>query len=60
MKPHVPNGHECPACGCVVRVLQVPWPHTGEWVPYMPPRFCPHCGARQAKGDGAKEGKHVD
>ena len=39
------DGQQCPSCGAVLKVLQSPWPHTGEWERYEA-RFCPHCGSR--------------
>ena len=49
MKPQVPNARECPECHLVFKVLQVPWPYTGEWMDYDPKR-CPCCGAEMKTG----------
>ena len=46
MKVTVPDSVTCPKCGGVFKVLQVPWPYTGEWMRYEHPRFCPMCGRR--------------
>lgn len=38
------DAQQCPKCGAVFKVLQCPWPYTGEWERFIAPK-CPHCGA---------------
>lgn len=51
------DGTYCPNCGLVFKVLQVPWPHTGEWMPYKHPKRCPECGEILEGESNARKGK---
>ena len=44
------DAQECPKCGVVFKVLQVPWPYTGEYKRVDAPR-CPWCGNQIIRKD---------